>query len=589
MDEILRKRLQNETFFRDFNLERKSVDEKSRTVKLAFSSEEPVDRFFGTEILDHDSKSVRLDRIRSGGALLLGHNPDDQVGVVEDAAINPADRVGRATVRFSKSAKGEEVFQDVIDGIRKSISVGYRIHEMVQEKKKDGSPTYRAIDWEPLEISLVSIPADASVGVGRSIDEQQGRIILMENVKVLEEKTRIMTLQGMGQSFDCVQKAREAIDSNWSTEDFRKWVQKHIHYAKPIPPGPPDLEWGANLGMGKKEIKEYSLVRAIRTMSENRPLDGLEKEASDATAKLTGRQAKGFFIPEDITASKRVMQAGDSAKGGFTVGSDVLGESMIELLRNRTVVSQLGALNLGGLVGNVLIPRITGGAVAAWLSETGTSTATDQAFGQLSLVPKRLAATTAYSKELLIQASIDVEGFIRGDLMRVLAIAKDLAALDGLGANGQPLGIINTTGIKSVTFGAAATFAKLIDFETQVANANADVGSLGYLTTTAVRGKWKSAVKVTNQAVFLWENGPVLGSSVVNGYRAEATNQMPGNKVIFGNWNDLIMADWSGMDVVVDPYSLKKQGQIEITITLYTDIGVRNAVSFAVSTDSGAQ
>jgi HK97 family phage major capsid protein len=370
------------------------------------------------------------------------------------------------------------------------------------------------------------------------------------------------------------------------------------------------------IGMNDKEIRAYSLVRAMRKLADGHKLDGIEREASDATAKICRKEARGFFIPQDVMLAegpinpelyramrdmqgKRTLSVMTSASGGFLVDTEVMGGSLIELLRNKPYVAQLGATTLTGLVGNVAIPRVTGGATTYWLSESGQVTAADQAFGQLGLVPHRLVADTAYTKELLMQASIDIEAFVRNDLMTVLAIEKDRASLFGQissGNAGEPLGIFGNTGIGSVTFGAAATWAKVLDFETQVATANALLGAMAYLTSPGVRAKWKAAVKIAGSQYsdFLWQGGNNLGEGQVNGYKAVATNQIPAtgtyaHRVVFGNWADLILAEWAGIDVVVDPYSLKKQGQIEVTITLWTDIGVRHAGSFTISADSGAQ
>jgi HK97 family phage major capsid protein len=154
------------TRFLTFELERAGVDEKARTVPLSFSSEIPVERWFGSEILDHSPSAVRLGRLNNGGALLMDHDRNDQIGVVESAKIDK-DRKGRAVVRFGKSARAEEIFQDVLDGIRRLVSVGYRIHKTETETKSGGVESVRVVDWEPFEISIVSIPADDSVGVGR--------------------------------------------------------------------------------------------------------------------------------------------------------------------------------------------------------------------------------------------------------------------------------------------------------------------------------------------------------------------------------------------------------------------------------------
>ncbi len=613
---------------RFFTIERRDIDEESQTVPICFSSETPVNRWWGNEILDHTPSAVRLGRLRNGAAILADHDWDCQLGVIENATID-TDRKGRCVARYSKNnPRAVQEFRDIVDGIRTNVSVGYFVHSVVLESEVDGVATYRIIDWEPFEVSTVAVPADTNVGVGRSLraDEQAERDITVTvtvcgededetdppedggepiidqescdpqsadkekrkmeiNVNEVkdqgrkEEQHRAKEIMAISARFpQLAEAARTAISDGTTLEDFRINALERVANAVPV-------QVSSDLGMNAREIKQYSIVRAMNQIANNQRLEGIEREASEATAKIVRREAKGFFIPQDVM--KRALSVGDSTKGGFSV-TDQLLPDMIELLRNKTLVSRLGARTLSGLVGQVAIPRISGGATAYWLPESGTVPATDQGFGQLGLVPHRLVGDTAYSKELLIQSSIDIEAFVRDDLMRVLAIEKDRAAINGLGANGEPVGILNTTGIGSVTFGAAATWSKVISFETAVANSNADVGQMAYLSTPNVRGAWKGTPKVTNQAFFLWEKGNAEFGEV-NGYPAAATKQVPSEKVIFGNFNDLILAEWAGIDVVVDPYSLKKAGQVEITVTLWADIGVRHAGSFAVSSDSGAQ
>ncbi len=151
--------------------DRESVDMDARTVNLAFSSEEPVTRWFGEEILDHGKESVRMKRLRETGPLLLNHDGREHIGTVQSAKID-SDRVGRAVVRFGQGAGRDAILQDIEDGIRKAVSVGYQIHRMKLEESSDDEPdVYRATDWEPFEISLVSMPADIGVGVGREARE----------------------------------------------------------------------------------------------------------------------------------------------------------------------------------------------------------------------------------------------------------------------------------------------------------------------------------------------------------------------------------------------------------------------------------
>jgi HK97 family phage major capsid protein len=604
-------KIKSEKLSRSFKVERTAVNVETRTAELSFSSETPVERWFGNEILDHNAKACDLSRLNNGGALLVDHDPSDQVGVVERAEI-AADKKGRATVRFGKSNRANEIFQDVVDGIRSLVSVSYEVNEVVTEKGKGGPDTCRVTKWTPLEISIVSIPADPSVGVGRNhqTNENSMRILLdpapapggggtqapapapSVDVKEVEnrardtERTRSKEIRALAKRSNLLELGEQFVDEGKSVDAFREAALERMT-GKPLVTAPSDPA----IGMTRKDVESYSMVRALHRLANKLPVDGLEKEVSDEVCKRTKRDTGGFMVPWDITSARipgrgqRTLNVNSQTAGGLLVGTET--GSMIELLRNKTVVAGMGATSLSGLQGNLALPRQTGGATAYWLDETSAPTASDQAFGQLALVPKRLAALTKYTKQLLAQASIDVEGFVRNDITTVLAIAKDKAAIQGAGAAGEPVGILNTTGVNSVTFGAAPTWAKIVDFEKETDIDNALEGTIGYLSTPTTRAKWKTTVKASSTAVFLLEG------NMVNGYKFASTNQFPTsgtlNQVIFGNWADLILADWDGIDVVVDPYSLADTNTVRIIITIMTDVGVRHAVSFCISSDSGAQ
>jgi HK97 family phage major capsid protein len=402
----------------------------------------------------------------------------------------------------------------------------------------------------------------------------------------------------IGAKFNCGKEAQEFIAEDKSANEFKSWILENKAPVSPVVTSPV-------LGMPKGDVKNWSFLKAIRE-AHSRTLSGLELEASQATAKAIGKNPNGFFIPHDVlmaslaesndlgvqsvkalTAAIKNMNQTTFASGGALVGTNLLTGSMIELLRNKPLVAQMGAMTLSGLVGNIAIPRMSGGATAYWLNEQGTATAADQAFEQLGLVPKRLVGRTGYTKELMNQTDLSVEALVRNDLTTVLAIAKDLAAINGAGG-AEPLGIINQpSGLNSVTFSGAATRAKLIDFQAQVAADNASRGALAYLTTPASAAKQMNIPETTYSTKFLWDGN--IDQGTVVGRPAYTTNQVPSDKVIYGNWNDLILADWAGIDVVVNPYTNDATGVVTITITLWTDIGTRHVVSFCVSTDSGAQ
>lgn len=604
----------------------RAIDADKRTVELSFSSETPYERWFGFEILGHKKSEVKLDRLNESGCVLIDHK-GDQIGTVDKAWI--ADGKCRAVLRFSRSARGAEVFQDIVDGIRKNVSVGYMIHEIKLVSEANGVRTYRATDWEPYEVSMVGIPADTGVGVGRSAapatppspspvpnpktpaasaepHKTQRSSITMEGThtpdpaavqRQLVETQKATSANAaeivdIGTKHNCMELAVKALRDGISVAEFKGIVLEKQGLIKPVTTDP-------TIGMNQKEVRSYSLMKAIREACAPTGLTGLEKEAHEATAKLAQRSAQGFFVPFDVQVARsgadsqaiaalrsmiRGLQATVASTGGYTVGTDVLGASMIEILNNMTVLNQLGARTLSGLQGDVAIPRVSGGATVYWLAEGVAVTPSTQAFQSVGLKPKRVAAQTAFSKQLLAQSSIDVEGFVRSDLMERLAIEKDRVGIRGTGAGGEPIGIVNTSGVNTVTFGAAPTWAKVVSFETKVAEDNALLGALAYLTTPGVKGTWKTTTKVSNTASFLWGE-----NNQVNGYPAVATNQVASDRVIYGNFRDLLFGDWAGMDVVVDPYTRAGYGEILVTVQMLMDVAIRHAESFCVSTDAGNQ
>ena len=593
---------------RALTFDRAAINEESRTVELAFASETPYERYWGVEILDLSAPSVRLGRLTAGGPLLMDHDSRDHIGVIESVQIG-TDRVGRAVVRFGKSARAEEVFQDVKDGIRQNVSVGYMIHKAVLVEQNEEQDTYRVTDWEPFEVSLVSVPADASVGIGRSADAespiefiplQEKQIMSDINVEevraeaVKSEQKRTQEIIAMGEQFKAYGAdgvAAECLRNGKSVEETRAAIMTKIG-TRALP--------SADIGMTQEEARSFSFVRAIQAavlikdgkFSQARDIGGFELDASDAVAKKMGRESRGFFVPNEV--QKRDLLVGTPTAGGNTVATDLLASSFIDLLRNKMAVTGLGAKFLTGLVGQIAIPRQTAGATAYWVAENGAPTESQQAFDQVTMTPKTLGAFTDITRKLLLQSSIDVEGLVRNDLATVIAMAIDLAAINGSGASNQPTGILNTAGIGSVaggTNGLIPTWGNLVDLESQVAVANADLGALGYLTNAKVRGKLKQVSKVSGQNGFIWEDG------TVNGYATGVSNQVPSNltkgtasgicsAILFGNFADLIIGQWGNLDIMVDPYTGSTAGTVRVVALQDVDVAVRHAESFAAMKDA---
>lgn len=605
MSELLKKGDSAE-FTREFSFNRADINEESRTLDLSFSSEAPVTRSFGNEILDHSPESVDLARLNDAAPLLLNHDAEKQIGVVENSRIDPTDRKGRATVRFSRSALGEEIFQDVKDGIRKNVSVGYRINEMTRGSMEDDNETFRATSWTPFEITIASVPADNSVGVGRSLEtpKQDQKIMPTENkntpasapqpaviptatrAEVIVDEKSILANESARTSQIFAAGKRHGIDDatvtryigeRKSAAEFNEHVLNELEKRhQPTPGGNGDLD----IGMSDNEAKRWSLSAAIRgVMSGN--FNGIEAEASRAMAKKLGQDPAGFYIPNDVAT--RALTAGTASTGGYLVGDDVQTGSMIELLRNRMKVKQLGARMLTGLTADVTIPTIESAATAEVLGENNQISGSNPTFGQKALTPHRIGAKVPVSKQLILQSAANVDSIVTDDITRVIALEVDRQCLHGDGANGEIVGLVNTSGVGSVTFGATATWAKVIEFETDVAAANADLGSMSFLTDAAVRGAWKGIKKDTGSGIFLWEG------SEVNGYNAETSQQVASNLVLFGVWNELVMGEFGALDIVVDNLTLADKHQIQIIANYMTDMVVRQPAAFSVSSDAGNQ
>ena len=352
-----------------------------------------------------------------------------------------------------------------------------------------------------------------------------------------------------------------------------------------------------SIGMGKRDIKQYSLIKAIRAAAAGNWRGAeLEKEASDAVAEKLGKEPRGFFVPFDWMAERRDMVVGTDSAGGYLKATDLLSQNFIDLLRNKMMVKQAGATVLAGLVGDIAIPRQSGGGTAYWVAESGAPTESSQTLEQVTMLPKSVGAYTDISRKLLKQSSIDIEAFVRNDLATVLALEIDRAALHGSGASNQPTGVQNQSGVATVAIGdngGAPTWANIVQLETEISQDNADIGSLAYMTNAKVRGKLKVTFKnATYGDIPAWGEG----KAPLNGYPALVTNQVASNlakgtgtnlsAIFFGNWRDLIIGQWGSLDVLVDPYTGGTSGTVRVIVFQDVDIAVRHGESFSMIVDA---
>jgi HK97 family phage major capsid protein len=595
------------------------TEKKIETYALSFSSEEPYERWFGMEILGHKSAEVDIDWINGGRAPLLNqHNPDQQIGVVQSAKIS--DGRGTAVVRFGAGALAQEIKQDVDDGIRGNVSVGYEVLDMVLVKQgstKTNTPDeYRVTKWRPREVSIVSIPADPTVGVGRSNqqtnppkvtimpentppnDDHQKAIDGARTDAVTKERQRIEGILSIGRAHRLGDDAEKAAREGMPLEDFKELALKRLAEGhKPLAG-----KYDALSKNEKAQVEKYSMIKAISSQFKGGQITGFEAEMhqeAEREAREAGAMIKGVGVPY-VCLHRNFLKraAGDltaADEGENIITEDFQAGSFIDVLRNRLVLTNLGARFMGGLSGNVIIPRKLAGVEGEWLGENDALEDEEITLGQLVMTPKRVGATIPYTKQLLLQSSIGVEQMVRDDFAGALAVQLQFGALRGTGSNDQPLGVLslgtNASEITLGTHGKLPTLADFVELETKVNKSNIGMGRRAYLLEAELNGYSKSVPRFANASVAIQEQNQI------NGYPVAMTNTIPsgltkGTSVgltaasIFGNWEELLIGMWGGLDVVVDEYTLAKKGEVQVTQNMFADVGVRYPKAFSYWKDA---
>ena len=583
-----------------------TLDAAARTITFPFSSEAPVTRWYGQEVLVHDQASADLTRLNTGAPLLFNHELGDVVGVVERAWVNPTDRRGYASVRFAKTARGDEVMGMVQDKILPNVSFMYRVLDAVDNPK---TGEMRVTKFEPLEISIVTVPADQSVGIGRDFANEEaevrvtriaaeaavqptatparGAIMSEQETKPAAASVVVPEAQLAAQNPIAYEQARkqaiinlvrankldERIGNAWITQGASmEQVSKDIlQILEERSKSNPEMSAG-HVGLENKDVRRYSMMKAIRAVcSGNWNEAALEREASVEIAKRTGRSVntdQSFFVPLEV--QKRDAYVGGT--GGYLVATT--NQSFIELLRNRMVAFQMGATRLGGLVGNVTVPKQTVGATAYWLSTEATGiTEGNQTFAQMPLTPRTVGAYTQISRLLQLQSSPDAEQLILSDLAKQVAIAADLAVIAGTGTE-QPTGITQTGSIGTVS-GTSFDYADILEFQSDVATANALAPTCGYVTTPAIAALAMSRPTFTSGYVPIWSGSMLDG--MMGGFKAMSSMQVPTAGMLFGDWASVVIGEWGVLELAVNPNDDFAKALTGLRAMYTMDVGVRHA------------
>ena len=565
-----------------------------KAVRLSVSSEEPYlkwcwdaekeDYVLAYEVLGHGADEIDFTRIKSGLVIQNGHG-GEQIGIMDAPEVKDGKLCGE--VRFGHSQTAQDIKADALDGIRRNMSVGYFVNEYKRDGERDGYPVFRAVRWTPFEGSFVNVPADTTVGVGRSLNNTGDGETTPEATK--ERKLQTMEKEAVQAVVDAAVKS--ATDAAIAKIDGLAAQVKELAERKPETPAPAAARQFDDAD-AKTIGKKYNLMNALRALAGDRGVEvGFEREVSDEIAKKTGRTATGLFVPDMILAG-RAFDVGTNGAG--LVATDTLFNELVPALVEKTVLGAAGVRTISGLTGNIKIP-VGDAAEAAWVATEGADAAeTTPTIGDVSATPKGLASYTDITRELLLQSGISVQSFITDALLSAMARKVESAAFSGTGANGQPKGLDKYTDVNTIASATNPDLSKLFEFITAPEKANADTNGGKFIGSPDV---W-ALLGATFDKVMFDNTGKKATTGVVGGIAAPrylldaATNKCQGYDFIksnlataktlyFGDWTKMLFCLWSGVDITVDPYSLSRAGKLRIVAHQNCDILVTQPKAFA--------
>lgn len=552
---------------------------KAREVPVTISTTSPVDRGDIVEVLSHDPDHVDLSRAPL--PLIESHDTRQlPIGVVDGLHLD-GKRL-RGIVRFGESARADEVFKDVLNGVIRGVSVGY---SWTKEVARAGRQV--TVAWKPHEVSAVAVPADVNAAFFRS--QPNSRSLM--NTQATDAAAEITALAAQYSKYVGPDDVARAVAERMPVEAFqnlilRKMESGHTSASAPF------------LDMTRQEASRYSFGRALQALATGDwTRAGFERECSRALEKLTGQTAEGMLLPSMAWA--RDFNAGTATEAGNLIATDMRGDLFVDALRNSMVLGRLGVRMLPNLTGNVDIPRKSTPSTLAMLSEIGSASETNPQTAKLTLTPRRVSAFVEISKQALIQSGIAVEAMVRDDLLVGAAVLIENQCINGNGTAPNILGIRNYTTIGTTTAGAngaSLIWDHLVDLETVCANSNAEpAGLAGYVSNSRVRARAKRTARGTNLDFILPPNATEAADGLVklNGYRFAVTNNIPNNltkgtsttvcsSIVFSSdWSMAVLGLFGAPDVVIDPYTLAATGQVRITLNQFVDFGLRQPAAFA--------
>lgn len=316
------------------------------------------------------------------------------------------------------------------------------------------------------------------------------------------------------------------------------------------------------------EKRNFSLVQAIRNVANNRQQDEFTQEVLNAGAenfRMTGNSFQGQIqLPN---AEFRTITK--ATEGGDIVATDLF--DIAQAIHNKSVMAALGCRIISGLTNDLQFPIISE-ANATWEAETATTAATTPTFSSIKLSPKRLSMVVPISKMLLAQDSAGIERAVRNEItMGILGKLESTIFGDAAGTTTQPAGLF--TGTISNTI---SDYASVVNLESAL-DGKDGYANMKYLLSPSVKATLRSMIKGTNGTGMVYENGEVDGTPAL------CTGYVDAGKLAYGDFSNLIIGIWDGLDIVVDNYSLAADGCVRLVVNFYCDAQVLRSGAIQVA------
>jgi HK97 family phage major capsid protein/HK97 family phage prohead protease len=646
--ELEQQRATGEILTRGFSLSapveriRAEGENPSDVYRFKLASDKPVEVYpRELEILGHQKGEIRTDFMASGNAPLLWmHDRQQVIGIIDKMEVSNG--FTTVEVRFGSSDQAVRVKADVDAGIIKNVSIGYRVHSYQFVEERDGVKTYRASDWEPLEGSFVSIPADKDVGLGRSrsiaetfpqesraaslseLDNQEPTMqapapapaeAQKPSVEVVSEAradgaklereriSNIQTTAARTKGYNLEKIAQEAIERGDSVDKFNASVLDHIRENQP------NLSQ-AGIGVSEKEAKLFSLEKVFESVrSGNAKGAEFEREISDALADAQGKKRGSSFVipidvllrgyvPQDAAArvrfgfeGSRTLQSVSLTGGNNTnhvanlVDTELLDELFVYSLRENNALLNMGVTMIGGLRGDAEIPLELLNPQFYWVGEHAAPTEGAYNTGKVDLRFKTLGARVPFTRRAEKQSTPMIEGLLTRSLRIGSGLALERAIYSGAGTSTEPEGILNTAGIGNVVTAGTYSRNALISLRQALGVANAGNTQRALLMSEYAGGQFAKTNVDTGSGRFVANYNDDNASMQTEIGRAVLTNLLPNNTVLYGDPSSVYVGMWGTMEVDIDDTTDRNVGGKTVRVWLDADTAIPQPAKWSAIRD----